>query len=147
MKKLILLSLMLVTTNGMAATSSDDLLRTSDTLALQEAEAVQTFYWEGLRHWQSGDSIAALNAFDYAAWHGSRAAALRLCVMDGFGVGTPANPPKARTGQQDMGSNASINPCPAAGTCTTQTGGKPPGCTHPGPKEDHGGWPGGLSQV
>lgn len=95
MKKLILLSLTLVTTNGMAATSSDDLLRTSDTLALQEAEAVQTFYWEGLRHWQSGDSIAALNAFDYAAWHGSRAAALRLCVMDGFGVGTPANPPKA----------------------------------------------------
>lgn len=95
MKKLILMSLLLMTTNGMAATPSEDLLRTGDSLALQETEALQTLYWEGLRHLQAGDNIAALNAFDYAAWHGSHAAALRLCVMDGFGVGIPANPPKA----------------------------------------------------
>lgn len=95
MKKLILMSLMLLTTHGMAATPGDDLLRTSDALAMQEAETIQTFYWEGLQHWQAGDSIAALNAFDYAAWHGSHAAALRLCVMDGLGVGGPVNAPKA----------------------------------------------------
>lgn len=95
MKKLILVSLTLMTTTGMAATPSDDLLRASDTLAQQEAETLQTFYWEGLRHWQEGDNIAALNAFDYAAWQGSQAAALRLCTMDGYGVGTSANPSKA----------------------------------------------------
>lgn len=78
-----------------AATSHDEDLRDSDRLAAQETETLQAFYWEGLRHWQEGDTTAALNAFDYAAWQGSPAAARRLCVMDAYGIGTARNPLKA----------------------------------------------------
>lgn len=90
-----MLLLMMASLPALAAVSTDALLQQSDSLAMQEDESLQSLYWEGLRHWQEGDPVAALNALDYAAWQGSQAAVSRLCVMDAYGVGGAANPLKA----------------------------------------------------
>ena len=72
-----------------------DLLLQADRQARSEAVALRAAYEEGNRHFQRGEFTAALNTYDYAAWHGSVAAATRLCVLDAYGVGTTPNPLKA----------------------------------------------------
>lgn len=72
-----------------------EILRRSDVLIKTESEFLQSVYWEGMRHWQEGDPVQALQDLDYAAWQGSIAAAQRLCIMDAYGMGTEQNAPKA----------------------------------------------------
>lgn len=85
----------LLAASAMAAAGSTDLLVQADRQAGKETAELRAVYEQGNRHFQRGDFVAALNTYDYAAWHGSIAAATRLCVLDAYGVGTPPNPLKA----------------------------------------------------
>lgn len=87
--------LTLASTVAAAGPSQEELLRQSDTLAGTEAASLRAAYEAGSRYLQQGQTAAAFNEFDYAALHGSVAAAARLCVMDGYGIATPPNAVKA----------------------------------------------------
>ncbi|MDF3031719.1 MAG: hypothetical protein K0R03_2277 [Moraxellaceae bacterium] len=71
------------------------LLQQSDRVAAQESVALRALYEEGNAAFARGDYATAFNTYDYAVWQGSLAAATRLCVLDAYGIGTEANPPKA----------------------------------------------------
>lgn len=71
------------------------LLSRADALAGREPPRLAAAYAGGLQALAGGRTAAAFNHFDYAAWQGSLAAALRLCVMDGAGLHTAPNPAKA----------------------------------------------------
>lgn len=95
MKTVILKTVMLMTlllgNIAVAEIRGEEALRRSDEFVRMESEALQSLYWEGMRHWQAGNPVQALRDLDYAAWQGSVAAAQRLCVMDAYGIGTEPN--------------------------------------------------------
>lgn len=96
MKVFITAALLAACTAAAAAPAgSTDLLEQADRGAAQDSVALRAIYAEGNRRFQRGEFVAALNRYDYAAWHGSVAAASRLCVLDAYGVGTSPNPLKA----------------------------------------------------
>lgn len=78
-----------------AADAADDAWRASDAVARQEAPALRTLYEDGTAAFARGDYASAFRDLDYAAWQGSVAAAMRLCVLDGYGIGTAPNALKA----------------------------------------------------
>jgi TPR repeat protein len=82
---------------GALATAADnhDLLQRSDALSRQESRLLRDIYDAGNAAFATGDYAAAFREYDYAAWHGSVAAASRLCVLDAYGIGTVPNPVKA----------------------------------------------------
>lgn len=78
-----------------AAEASDDAWRAGDAVARQEAPALRALYEDGTAAFARGDYASAFRDLDYAAWQGSVAAAMRLCVLDGYGIGTVPNALKA----------------------------------------------------
>lgn len=80
---------------AVSAAGADDFWRAGDRVATTEAPALRALYGEANAAFGRGDYAAAFRDFDYAAWQGSTAAAMRLCVLDAYGLGTPANPLKA----------------------------------------------------
>lgn len=78
-----------------SAAADEDPWRASDQVARAEAPELRSLYDRGSAAFARGDYATAFRALDYAAWQGSVAAAMRLCVLDGYGIGTAPNPPKA----------------------------------------------------
>lgn len=78
-----------------SAAADEDPWRAGDQVARTEAQALRTLYDSGSAAFARADYVAAFRALDYAAWQGSVAAAMRLCVLDGYGIGTAPNPLKA----------------------------------------------------
>lgn len=74
---------------------SPALLSRADALAARESPRLAAAYADGLQALAGGQPAAAFNHFDYAAWQGSVAAALRLCAMDADGLHSAPNPAKA----------------------------------------------------
>jgi TPR repeat protein len=91
--KRILTAVIFLTATG--AAGADDLWRTGDRVARAEEPALRALYDDAGAAFGRGDYAQAFRAYDYAAWQGSTAAALRLCVLDAYGLGTPPNPAKA----------------------------------------------------
>lgn len=88
----LLLSFLLIAAPVLAA---EDDWRASDRVAGAESPTLHALYASGSEAFARGDYAAAFRDLDYAAWQGSVAAAMRLCVLDGYGIGTPPNALKA----------------------------------------------------
>lgn len=78
-----------------APVHAEEALRASDQVAATEAPALRAVYEGANAAFGRGDYVTALRELDYAAWQGSVAAAMRLCVLDAYGIGTAPNPAKA----------------------------------------------------
>lgn len=95
MKNFLGIVLMVMAAVVSAQPADHELLQQSDALAQKENAFLRGIYQAGNRYFQRGDYVAAFREYDYAAWHGSLAAASRLCVLDAYGIGTRPNPLKA----------------------------------------------------
>lgn len=69
-------------------------MKAADEMAAGEPEALRADYEQGRRYFESGRVERALVEFDYAAYSGSAAAALRLCAIYGEGLGIKVDPVK-----------------------------------------------------
>lgn len=82
----------------LTATSSalaEDIWLAGDRISLVEPTELRALYTQANIAFGKGDYSYALRELDYAAWKGSLAAAIRLCVVDAYGIGTEPNLLKA----------------------------------------------------